>query len=277
MTKPGLLLTLWRAWSRWYRRIATGLCFLVFMISGLVLTLTWLPLLKILPISAARRDRWAFALVPSCFAAFMRFMCFVRVIRSFEIVGLDRLRGGGPYLFIANHPCLIDVVALVAAVGDCNCIVKGDLFRHPFMGGVLRNTPLLPNDGGLELLDQIDANIAKGRSLMIFPEGTRSPSGDLHKFNRGAARLALHCKLPVVPVKITIEPLTLRKGEPWWKVPERAVDMRLEFFEPLPEPPELARLEYESRKVRALNRQFENFFRKALGIDTSNHPSKNNV
>lgn len=267
MTEPRLLARVWRFWSRWYRRLATGLCFLVFMISGLLLTITWLPLLRILPIGDERRERWAFALVPFCFKNFMGFMCFVRVIRSFEIHGLEKLRDGGPYLFIANHPTLIDVVSLVAAVGNCNCIVKGALFKHPFMGGVLRNTGLLPNDGGPELLDHIEKNIAKGRHLMIFPEGTRSPIGDIHNFNRGAARLALHCKLPVVPVKITCEPITLRKGEPWWKVPERAVDFRLEFFQPLEEPAEMAEQEYESRKVRILNRHFESFFRDALGVE----------
>ena len=257
---------IWRILNREYRRLATGFCFFVFMTAGLVGSLLVLPVIRLLPLAPRRKNDLSLDFVQRGMGLFTRMMVFVRVIRLFETMGLENLRDDGPYLFIANHPTLIDVVNLMGLVPRCNCIVKKELFHHPFMAGVARGAGLLPNDAGVDLLARIEEEITHGRSLMIFPEGTRSPMGGLNPFNRGAARIALYTGLRVVPVVITCEPSTLRKGQAWYEIPERAIDFRVRFLEPLPVEKQSSDAGERPKQVRAFNRGLEQRIKKELGF-----------
>jgi len=167
-------------------------------------------------------------------------------------------------LFVANHPSLIDVVALLGALPRCNCIVKKELFQHPFMGGVLRGTGLLPNDNGPALIESVNREFKKGRNLMIWPEGTRSPMGGLHPFQRGAARIVLHSRAAIVPVVITCDPPALMKGQRWYDVPHRAINLKLSFHRVMPLPAEVTQATSLPLAVRALNHHLESYFSRAL-------------
>ncbi len=248
-----------------YRKLATGFCFLVFMSGGLVGAFLILPLLGLLPCSRLRRDDLRLGFVRWSFKAFMGFMRLMGVIRSFKVVNRPS-PSDPPAVYIANHPSLIDVVAIVSALPRCQCIVKGELFRHPCMGGVVRGSGMIPNDSGPDLLERVEAELARGRSLMIFPEGTRSPLGGLNPFNRGAARLVLHLGLPVVPIQVTCLPPTLLKGRPWHDTPPHAVDFTLTF---LPRTHPAATVDADlpvPRQVRAITRSWEQFYRDLLGL-----------
>ncbi len=258
--------TVWRLLDREYRRLATGMCFLIFMVSGLVGSLLVLPVIRLLPVTRRRKDDLSLDFVQRGFGAFTRMMVIFRVIRFIEVTGLENLRDGGPFLFIANHPTLIDVVVMMGLVPRCNCIVKKELFHHPFMAGVARGTGLLPNDAGVTLLARIESEIGRGRSLMVFPEGTRSPMGGLHPFNRGAARIALHTGIRVAPVIVTCEPSTLRKGQAWYEVPDRPMEIRVRFLEPLPIEKQSSDAGERPKQVRALTRGLEQRIKKELGF-----------
>jgi len=260
-------MTFRRRLEREYRRFATGLCFLVFMTGGVVGSLIYLPLLRLFPMSREARRKRGLAYVQGSFRAFTGFMCGVRVIRRFEVRGLDALAGGGPYLYVGNHPTLIDVVNAMGRVPDCNCIVKKSLWHHPFMGGVLRLSGLLSNDDGPELMKRIEEELHAGRSLMVFPEGTRSPEGKLGRFTRGAARLALHLDIPIVPIRITCAPSTLRKGQKWYEVPDRAVVFRLDFGDPIDPRAVVADAPSRPIEARRLTRYLEDHFCRALDLE----------
>lgn len=248
-----------------YRKLATGLCFLIFMSGGVIGAFVILPLLGILPCSRPRRNDLRLGFVRLSFRAFMGFLRLLGVIRSFRVENRPTA-SDPPAVYIANHPSLIDVVAIVSTLPRCQCIVKGELFQHPFMGGVVRGSGMIPNDGGPELLERVEAELARGRSLMIFPEGTRSPLGGLNPFNRGAARLVLHLGLPVVPIQVTCTPPTLLKGWPWHNTPPRAVDFTLKFF-PRTHPAATVDAELPlPRQVRAITRGWEQFYRGVLGL-----------
>jgi len=266
----GVASSRWRGVAVWldfqWRRVTTGLCFLTFMAGALVLALVALPLLHLTPLSPQKKRAISLKWVQRAFRLFMRFMRWLGGMASFEIEGLAALEGGGPYLFIANHPALIDVVAIMSVIPRCNCLVKDALFQHPFFGGVLRRAGFLRNGSGPDLIERARRELEDGVSLIVFPEGTRSPRRGLHPFNRGAAQIAVRTGVPVAPVLVSCEPPTLMKGQPWHDVPERPVDFRLRFFPPMKLPEEaMAEMETPLR-VRAINRHFEAFFRDALTL-----------
>lgn len=97
-------------------------------------------------------------------------------------------------------------------VPRCNFLVKKELFNTIAMGGVLRAAGLIPNDAGTAFIERAQDCFEEGCSLMIFPEGTRSPKGGLRNFSLGAAQVALRKGVPVVKVLVTCNPPTLQKG-----------------------------------------------------------------
>jgi 1-acyl-sn-glycerol-3-phosphate acyltransferase len=131
----------------------------------------------------------------------------LRLLRiRLEVTGQEHLVG--PKIFIANHMSLIDVVVVPAIVPrGCRFVAKRELMFVPFWGwafasaGALlidRRNPRLAAKSLLEGLKKLPA----GWSLVVFPEGTRSRTGALQRFKRGAFSLALASRMPMVPIGI---------------------------------------------------------------------------
>lgn len=217
---------------RWIRIAATGLGFAFFGLLGVGLTLVAFPLLRLLPGTREERElrsqravHWAFR----AFNAFMRVLGICRV----TLRGVERLREPGAHLVVANHPTLIDVTMLGALMPQLDCVAKSATWSNPFMMGTVKATGYLANDDGPALVDAGSERLQKGRSLLLFPEGTRSPRGGLQRFQRGAAHLALRTGLPLLPVLITCDPPSLMKGQKWWDVPPRKMHFSIEVCDPI--------------------------------------------
>ena len=99
--------------------------------------------------------------------------------------------------------------------------------RHPLLRRVVKAAGYIPNDHPEALITAGTESLRQGRSLLLFPEGTRSPAGRLGPFHRGAARIALRSGTDLVPVVITCAPPTLMKGQRWYDVPECAAHITL--------------------------------------------------
>jgi 1-acyl-sn-glycerol-3-phosphate acyltransferase len=206
--------------ARVSRALRTGLAFAVFGAGALAVAGVGFPVLRLLSASRDTAERRAQYLVHASFRAFAEFMTalgLIRVTRS----GVDRLRRQPPAVVVANHPTLIDVVLLIAAMPQADCVVKQAVWRNCFLRGVARGAGYLPNSDGPELIEACARRVRQGRWLLLFPEGTRSPRGHLGAFHRGAAHIALRADCEVLPVVITCDPPTLGKGEPWYRVPDR--------------------------------------------------------
>jgi 1-acyl-sn-glycerol-3-phosphate acyltransferase len=125
-------------------------------------------------------------------------LCGVRL----HIRGLERL-GPGPYIFAPNHQSHFDIAALLGYLpGITRFAAKREMFAEPVLGAVLRTMGMIPVDredaqGSSERLNQLELT---GFSLVIFPEGTRSPDGTLQPFKKGAFVAAIHLGVPIVPV-----------------------------------------------------------------------------
>lgn len=211
------------AWA--WRLVATGASFVLFGLGGLVLRLLVLPLAACLPGDGHARQRRARAIIGGAFRLHVWFMWRSRVL-DFAIDGAERLGRPGQ-LIVANHPCLIDVVFLLGQVPQANCIVKAGLFGNPCTRGPLRAARYLANDGSTATLDRAADSLRQGQCLLVFPEGTRTTPGQLPAFRRGAAAIALRGARTLTPVFIAVDPPTLTKGQPWYRIPHRRFRVRL--------------------------------------------------
>lgn len=134
---------------------------------------------------------------------------------------------------MANHPTLLDVVVLISRLPQADCVVKEGVRINPFMRGVVRTTGYISNASPDMLIEECSQVLNKDRTLIIFPEGTRSRPGEEMKFQRGAARIALRSKAPVQLVTVTCEPPALMKNTKWYQVPSRRWHIHMWVHEPV--------------------------------------------
>ena len=217
--------------SLYWRVFATGLSFAVFGIGGLAMRIVVFPLLNLMVRQPERRVAAARAVIRRAFRAYVDLMRVLGVLR-YEIRGLDKLERSG-LLVLANHPTLIDTVFLMAFVKNADCIVKGALWNNPFTRGPVRAAGYINNEGGAELVDDCIASLERGNNLIVFPEGTRTGADGVISMKRGAANIAVRGARAMTPVLIRCDPLTLGKGEKWWRVPPRRVLIRIDVQDDL--------------------------------------------
>lgn len=215
-----------------WRLFMTALAFALFSTGGLLLTLLVFPFLYLLPSRDGGRQRMARGVIQRGFAFFIGFMCRSGIM-TLSMSGEEKLAQAQGMLVLANHPTLIDVVAIIACMPNANCVVKAALWDSVFLGGVMRATGYIRNDdSGALVADCADA-LHQGNNLVIFPEGTRTVPGAGLKFQRGAAHIALAARVPILPVLLRCYPSTLTKDAPWYRIPARRFHFILEVGEPL--------------------------------------------
>lgn len=205
--------------NRAWRILATGFCFSVFGLGGLVLRCVVCPVFTLVVRDPVRQQQLSQATIHYCFRWFVGLMNFVGVI-SYEVHGRERLQRRG-LLILANHPSLIDVVFLISFVRHADCIVKAALAHNPFMRGPIRAAGFITNGDGAGLLEDCVRSLKDGNNLIIFPEGTRTPLQGANRLQRGAAHVAVRGRIDITPVHIHSSLPMLTKGTPWWKVPVR--------------------------------------------------------
>jgi 1-acyl-sn-glycerol-3-phosphate acyltransferase len=122
--------------------------------------------------------------------------------------GREHLPPGVPVVYMANHVSNFDILALYAGLpGQFRWLAKAELFRIPLFGFAMARAGSIPVDRSnrkKSVLSMKEAvkRIQEGTSVVIFPEGTRSPDGTLQSFKTGSFTLALMSQAPVVPVAI---------------------------------------------------------------------------
>lgn len=245
-----------------WRVFGTAVSFAAFGLGGVLLGLLVFPLLRLAVRDQARLGRLARRLVQRSFAGHVWLMRRLGVM-TWEIHGAERLRRPG-LLVLANHPTLIDVVCLIGMIEEADCVVKSRLATNPFTRGPLRAAGYVFNDNGAGLVQDCIDSVRAGKNLVIFPEGTRTPRGEvLGPLQRGAANIAIRGALDVTPVVIRCTPPTLGKGEKWYRVPSRRFHMRIEVLPDIPVAPFLAG-SAEALAARRLTGHLETTFKTEL-------------
>jgi 1-acyl-sn-glycerol-3-phosphate acyltransferase len=129
-----------------------------------------------------------------------------------EITGMDNLRiGRGPVVFIANHMSTLETFILpciIQPVKESTFIVKQSLVTMPVFGPVMRSRdPVVvgrvnPREDLRTVLEEGSKRLAAGRSVVIFPQSTRSLDFNPAEFNTLGIKLALKAGVPVVPIAL---------------------------------------------------------------------------
>lgn len=245
--------------GRAYRGLATGVCFAVFGIGGLLIGITVFPLLVLCVRAEERRRRLGKRVVHLSFRFFVEFMRCVGVLR-YRVRHLERLQRPG-LLVVANHPSLIDVVFLISLIERANCIVRGSLLRNPFTRYPILAADLIPNfEGGLDLLNRCARSMEAGDVLIVFPEGSRSEPDHLLKFQRGAAHIAVRARKDVTPVVIRVSEHNLGRHDVWWRAPRHRMVYEFDVQEDIPIQPLLERHPEAPAAARALTDHLRRHF-----------------
>lgn len=125
------------------------------------------------------------------------------------VQGRENLRPGETYLIMSNHQSLYDIPVLFRAIGsNVRMITKRELFVVPVFGGALAAAGFISIDrrdrnAAIRSLDDARALLASGTHVWIAPEGTRSKTGELLPFKKGAFYLAFEAGLPILPVTLS--------------------------------------------------------------------------
>jgi len=129
---------------------------------------------------------------------------FIRV----RAEGVEKIDPRGTYVFVSNHESYMDIPAILSRLPfQFRFFAKKGLFKIPFLGTHLKRAGHFPVDrsnarNSLKSMSEGGRLIAeRGVSVLIFPEGGRSPVG-LREFKEGAAYIAIKAQVPVVPMAI---------------------------------------------------------------------------
>ncbi|MCA9572591.1 MAG: 1-acyl-sn-glycerol-3-phosphate acyltransferase [Myxococcales bacterium] len=171
-----------------------------------------------------------------------------------RFTGLERV-GPGPYVVVANHQSVIDIPCLFGLPLPVRVSARPGIFRVPVMGPFLRWSRQVDTD---RFIEEAEASLRAGYSVVVFPEGSRSPDGSVHRFRKGAFELATRTGTPILPVAMDgAQHILSKRGF----VPDRlVVDVHAHVLPPVTphgDPKDLARevrglVEAEVQRIRGV-------------------------
>lgn len=126
-----------------------------------------------------------------------------------------------PYVVVANHESFVDILLISHLRWEMKWLAKVEFFRMPVVGWLMRLAGDIPlvrgdRDSSADALALARRRLDQRVSVMIFPEGTRSASGELGPFRRGAFDLAIDAQVPVLPLVVHGARSALRKHD--WRL-----------------------------------------------------------
>jgi 1-acyl-sn-glycerol-3-phosphate acyltransferase len=221
------------------RALTVGpLAVLCWFLALLILALL-LPLLLLLGLVGGAGGRRALAAIGRWFlrSFFVRYMPLIRFHRFAERPSRQDLAGRPPCVFAANHRSWLDALLALALFPRVVVPVKPEYLRIPVLGSAMRWLGCLPLDGSSPAMVVAAAKesrraIGAGRSLFVFPEGTRAPGLRLLKFSDVFFRVALDCDVPVVPVLLHSDERYLSPDDERL-IPPRRPTWRIRLLEPV--------------------------------------------
>jgi 1-acyl-sn-glycerol-3-phosphate acyltransferase len=219
---------------QWFRIGFAAISFVGFGLGALLCGVLVLPLVSLFSRGREQRVRRCQRCVQAAFRFFHAFM------RAVGLVDWDPGRCAArlperPVVVVANHPTLVDITALVSLFGPICYLAKRSLFRNPLVGPLLFWCNQIPGGGStlqenLQVIDDALDRLARGHSVLLFPEGTRSPPGGMHHFHAGAFEIARRAGVPIVPAVVRAEPPGLYRGLAWYQIPTRTMALRVELL-----------------------------------------------
>lgn len=118
-----------------------------------------------------------------------------------------------PSILIANHSSVLDIIITLAISHKVLLVTNNWVYNSPFFGYLVRTAGFILNTDFENNLQSIQEKVNDGYSIMIFPEGSRSVTGEIARFKKGAFYLAEKLKLDITPVLIHGANVTMAKSD----------------------------------------------------------------
>ncbi len=173
---------------------------------------------------------------------------WINPLWTVQVQGREHIDHRGPCMMVSNHLSLVDIFVVHRLFCHFKWVSKAEVFKLPLIGWNMHLCGYIPLRRGdkasvIQMLDSCRAALARGSSVMMFPEGTRSRTGALKLFKPGAFELACDASVPVLPLVVqgTAQALP-RKG-----LVLGAARMRVTVLPPVP------RSEVQALSVEALS------------------------
>jgi 1-acyl-sn-glycerol-3-phosphate acyltransferase len=202
-----------------WRAFGIGLLFVLFSLGSLLLGYVIVPLIHLLSRrkgSLKYQAQYSIHLMFRLIIFAMQALGLIKIIfKDFDKLTLDR-----SCLIIANHPTLIDYVAIISKLPRCDNIVKEALWHNPFLKRIVTLAGYIPNLDATTTFLAVQNALSQNTPLLIFPEGTRSTPGQPITIKRGAAQIAVRIGVPMHLIHIHCIPPILTKNKKWYKLPK---------------------------------------------------------
>jgi len=177
-----------------------------------------------------------------------------------RVHGSQALRG--PVVIVANHPSLIDTPILLSVMPQADLIVNAAWGDNPVLRGCVSGAEYLRVEHGAVMVRHAIERLHAGRSLVVYPEGSRTPIEGLRPFERGAAQIALLSGCDILPVVITVRPRTLMKGQAFADVPASCPEWTIEVGQPIRPADHVRAGESMSAAARRVTAVLQEYFEK---------------
>ncbi len=126
---------------------------------------------------------------------------------NIQITGSEHMDTNQVYVIVSNHQSLADIPLLSHLKLDTKWLAKVELFRVPVFGWLMKMAGDVPVDRnvprqGAKAMLKCAKYLRQRVSVVFFPEGGRSPNGEVQPFNEGAFQLAIREKIPILPLVV---------------------------------------------------------------------------
>ena len=132
---------------------------------------------------------------------------FVRLYFGIEVEGENFIPAAGPFVVVANHASFLDpfFIGYASRRRQVGFMAKEELFRVPLFGALIRRYDAFPVKRGqhdMAAVQRFHDFLHQDKPLLIFPEGTRTLTGELQKAKKGVGLLLYNAKVPVIPAYV---------------------------------------------------------------------------
>ncbi|MCD6062760.1 MAG: family transporter, partial [Flavipsychrobacter sp.] len=184
--------------------------FTYFFAGSLVLTILGIILTKLWPFNREKAKYWFHVWVSRYTWSMMYIMGNVRK-RVYNLSNEDFQK---PAVYIANHSSFLDILTTTMLHPKLVLMTNRWVWRSPVFGAVVRMAEYYPvADGAEDSIEPLRNLVDRGYSIVVFPEGTRSPDDTIRRFHKGAFYIAEQLKLDVVPLVLHGIGYAMRKGD----------------------------------------------------------------